>query len=94
LNRTRGIATVTVKGVAVIANLAWANDAVSANDIPGAGASWGASPVGFDTADAIATIAGQNVPVVALLRRLVDPITARRRILGHATGGTCAITNR
>ena len=93
LNRAGGIAAVVVEGVAVIANLARADDFVAADDQSVAGPRGGTLPVGLDLANAIATIAGKHVPVVAFLGWLVDPIAAARRYLGLAAQGALGIAH-
>ena len=99
LNRAGGIAAIVVDGVAVVANLARADDFVAANDIAGARALRdirGTVPVGFDFADTIAPVAGQGVPVVALLDTtlIVLSVAAGLRKLSLAAHGAGAVADR
>jgi hypothetical protein len=89
LNRAGGIATVIVESVAVVANLACADDIVAAYNQTMAGPRRRTLPMGLDLANTVAAIAGQHVAVVAFLGRLVDPVAAGRRYLGLAA--QCAL---
>ena len=92
LNRTGGIAPVIVFGVAVIAHLALADFTVAADDISGAFSFFGAGPVLLYFADAVATITGQYVAVIALFNAalIIDTVAAALRHLGDAASSACA----
>jgi len=91
LNRAGGIAAITVGGVAVVAHLARANDAITTNDILRACAGRGTAPIVFDLAGPIAAITGHRVSVVAFLGWLIDTVAAARRGLSLAPLGAGAV---
>jgi len=78
LYRAGGIATIVVEGIAVVAHFTGTDETVAADDLARAFASRRTCPVGLDFADAVATIAGQNVAVIALLDAalIVDAVAA------------------
>src|ERR1039457_986474 len=95
LYRAGGIATIVVEGIAVVANFTGADETIAADDLARAFARRRTSPVGLDFADAVATIAGQYVAVIALLDAalIVDAVAAALWHLDDAARGVGAVAD-
>jgi len=95
LYRAGGIATIVVEGIAVVAHFTGTDETVAADDLARAFASLGTCPVGLDFADAVATIAGQYVAVIALLDAalIVDAVAAALWHLDDAARGVGAVAD-
>jgi hypothetical protein len=89
LNRAGGIAAIIVFCVAIVANFACTDIAVTADDVARTFALFGTRPILLDFADAIATVTGFGVAVVAFFDAalIVDSVAAALGYLFDASGG-------